>query len=48
MQAVVIGPTSAVAAKKYGFKEVYSPVEGSKGIQPWADLIRSIAVAKEE
>jgi len=48
MQAVVIGPTSAAAAKKYGFQKVYSPIEGSKGVRPWADLIRSVVVMTEE
>lgn len=41
--AVTIGPTSEKVALKVGFPKVYSPEEGSKGIEPWADLIRKIA-----
>ena len=38
--AVVIGPTSAKAAKELSFKEVISP-QNSKGLQAWANLIRT-------
>lgn len=40
---VAIGPTSKKLALKLGFKNVHSPEEGSKGIEPWAHLIRKIA-----
>jgi len=40
--AVVIGPISAVAAKKYGYENIYVP-EGSKGLKAWADLIKLTA-----
>ena len=42
-KAVVIGPTSAVAARKAGFKDVFSPSVGSKGLVPWADLVVKVA-----
>ena len=41
--AVTIGPTSETAAKAVGFERVYSPDEGSKGIEPWADLIVKVS-----
>jgi len=44
-KAVAIGPTSAAAALKAGFLKVYSPAEGSKGIEPWADLIRKVSLS---
>jgi uroporphyrinogen-III synthase len=40
--AVVIGPTSARAAEKLGFVKVLCP-EGSKGVEAWADLIKTAA-----
>lgn len=40
--AVVIGPTSEKAATKAGFTDVRAPV-GSKGIEAWADLVKSTA-----
>jgi len=40
--AVVIGPTSAKACKSAGFERIECP-EGSKGIEAWADLIKSVA-----
>lgn len=42
--AVVIGPTSARAAEKLGFKQVLCP-EGSKGIEAWADLVKKAAAS---
>ena len=41
--AVVIGPTSQKAAEKAGFREVFVPEGGSKGLEPWAQLIREVA-----
>ena len=41
--AVTIGPTSEKVAIKEGFQKVFSPDEGSKGIEPWAELIRKVA-----
>ncbi|KAJ1409648.1 uroporphyrinogen-III synthase [Ochromonadaceae sp. CCMP2298] len=43
-KAVVIGPTSRDAAEKAGFTQVYCPAEDSKGLEPWALLIREIAL----
>jgi len=40
--AVVIGPTSAKAAEKAGFTDIRAP-QGSKGLDAWADLIKSTA-----
>ena len=40
--AVVIGPTSARAAEKAGFKSVVAPV-GSKGVEAWDTLVRETA-----
>lgn len=37
--AVTIGPTSEKAAIKAGFKQVYSPNEGSQGIEAWANAV---------
>ena len=42
-KAVVIGPTSEKAAYNAGFEQVYSPKEGSKGLDPWAKLIIEVA-----
>jgi uroporphyrinogen-III synthase len=42
--AVVIGPTSAEAARTAGFKSVHAPSVGSKGLAPWAELIRKLAL----
>ena len=42
-RAVVIGPTSKVAAEKAGFTSIYSPSAGSKGIEPWAKLVEQVA-----
>lgn len=42
--AVCIGPTSERAAIKAGFKQVFSPDVGSKGIGPWASLIKDVAL----
>ena len=41
--AVTIGPTTAQAARSEGFKLVYSPPQGSKGVEIWAVLIREVA-----
>jgi len=41
--AVVIGPTSKVAAEKAGYPNVYCPAAGSKGIEPWAALVSKVA-----
>jgi uroporphyrinogen-III synthase len=41
--AVVIGPTSAKAARDAGFKRVFSPLAGSKGVEPWAELVLTVA-----
>lgn len=41
--AVVIGPTSEKAAKTAGFNKIYAPSEGSKGIEPWAQLVRIVS-----
>lgn len=41
--AVVIGPTSQKAAASAGFTRIYSPDEGSKGLEPWAALIEKVA-----
>lgn len=42
--AVVIGPTSAAAARKNGFSSgnIFAP-EGSNGIEAWAELISKVA-----
>ncbi len=45
--AVTIGPTSEKAAKAVGFSRVFSPEEGSKGIEVWAELIREVAIVAE-
>ena len=42
-KAVVIGPTTAAEARRVGFKKVYAP-EGSDGLDPFAELIRSVAL----
>lgn len=42
--AVCIGPTTERAARGLGFKRVFSPAEGSKGLEPWAELIRKVAL----
>ena len=39
--AVVIGPTTAAAAKALGL-EVHCP-QGSHGLRPWADLVMEVA-----
>jgi uroporphyrinogen-III synthase len=41
--AVVIGPTSKTAAEKAGYKRVYCPEGGSKGVEPWAALVEQVA-----
>lgn len=41
--AVVIGPTSQRAAEKAGFTKIFVPSGGSKGLEPWAQLIRDVA-----
>jgi len=41
--AVTIGPTSEKAARSAGFSKVFSPPEGSKGIETWAKLIKTVA-----
>ena len=46
--AVVIGRTTEEAAKKLGFKEVYCPAGDSKGLIPWAQLIRERATKLTE
>jgi uroporphyrinogen-III synthase len=43
LPAVTIGPTTAEAAKKAGFKEVYCPDVGSRGVGPWAALVLRVA-----
>ena len=40
--AVVIGPTSDLAARKLGFTKVYAPI-GSKGVSAWAEVIKDVA-----
>ena len=45
LPAVAIGPTTAAAARKLGFCNVYSPKVGSKGVKPWVELIKEIVIA---
>lgn len=40
---IIISFTSAKAAKEAGYKRIFSPGEGSKGIDPWAELVVSVA-----
>lgn len=40
---MVIGPTTADAARKAGFSEVFSPKEGCSGIEAWAALVQDVA-----
>jgi len=42
-EVVVIGPTSEKAAAGLGFSRIHSPEEGSKGLEPWAELISKVA-----
>lgn len=37
--AVTIGPTSEKAAITAGFKYVFSPKEGSQGLEAWANAV---------
>ncbi len=41
--AIAIGPTSDRAAREAGFSKIFSPKEGSQGIQALADLIHQVA-----
>ncbi len=41
---MTIGPTSQKVALNVGFTKVFSPQEGSKGIEPWAELIKQVAM----
>jgi uroporphyrinogen-III synthase len=43
---VVIGPTSAKAAKSAGYKSIFIPENGSKGIEAWANLILEVVKNK--
>lgn len=45
-KAVVIGPTTEAEARRLGFKEVYSPPGPSGGLEPFAKLIREVALGK--
>eukprot|EP01032_Pedospumella_encystans_P022895 gene22895-25932_t len=45
-KAVVIGPTTEAEARRLGFKEVYSPSGPSGGLEPFAKLIRDVALGK--
>ena len=40
--AVVIGPTSAKAAKSSGFEKIRAP-QGSKGLEAWAELVKQVS-----
>jgi hypothetical protein len=46
--AVAIGPTTEKAARASGFKMVFSPKEGSKGLESWATLIKDVACGQHE
>jgi uroporphyrinogen-III synthase len=46
--AVTIGQTSAAAARAAGFQRVHAPSAGSKGLAPWAALIREISTQPSE
>jgi len=45
-KAVVIGPTTEAEARRLGFKEVFSPPGPSGGLEPFAELIRNVALGK--
>ena len=39
---MVIGPTSAKAAKSSGFEKIRAP-QGSKGLEAWAELVKQVS-----
>jgi uroporphyrinogen-III synthase len=36
---VAIGPTTARAAERLGYRQVYEPAAGSKGLWAWASAV---------